>query len=127
MGAIQPWHVILVVVVAILLFGTKRLPDATRSFGRSLRIFKAETKGMMSDEDGRPTGEQYSTGTQSASQTHPEQQAPPPEQQAPPPAQQQYQAPPVQQLPPAGGDATINGEPLASPRSTQGSGQQNTG
>lgn len=40
------WELILVVLVIVLLFGAKRLPDAARSVGRSLRIFKAETKGL---------------------------------------------------------------------------------
>ncbi|MBB5873868.1 sec-independent protein translocase protein TatA [Allocatelliglobosispora scoriae] len=49
MGALKPWHIILVVVVLVLLFGAKRLPDAARSLGRSMRIMKAETKGLMED------------------------------------------------------------------------------
>jgi sec-independent protein translocase protein TatA len=36
--------------VLILLFGAKRLPDAARSLGRSLRIIKAETKGLADDD-----------------------------------------------------------------------------
>jgi sec-independent protein translocase protein TatA len=40
------WELVLVVLVIVLLFGAKRLPDAARSVGRSLRIFKAETKGL---------------------------------------------------------------------------------
>ncbi len=43
------WELILVVVVIVLLFGAKRMPDAARSVGRSLRIFKAETKGLTDD------------------------------------------------------------------------------
>jgi sec-independent protein translocase protein TatA len=50
MGALKPWHIIIFVVVLVLLFGAKRLPDAARSLGRSLRIIKAETKGLI-DED----------------------------------------------------------------------------
>lgn len=50
MGALRPWHIIVLVVVLILLFGAKKLPDASRSLGRSLRIFKAETKGLMEDD-----------------------------------------------------------------------------
>jgi sec-independent protein translocase protein TatA len=34
----------------VLLFGAKRLPDAARSLGRSLRIIKAETKGLADDD-----------------------------------------------------------------------------
>ena len=47
------WELVLVVLVIMVLFGAKRLPEASRSLGRSLRIFKAETKGLRDDE---PTG-----------------------------------------------------------------------
>jgi sec-independent protein translocase protein TatA len=50
MGALRPWHVIVLVVVLILLFGAKRLPDAARGLGRSLRILKAETRGLAEDD-----------------------------------------------------------------------------
>ena len=45
------WELVLVVLVIMVLFGAKRLPDASRSLGRSLRIFKAETKGLRDDDD----------------------------------------------------------------------------
>ncbi|MEV6346338.1 Sec-independent protein translocase subunit TatA [Actinoplanes sp. NPDC051851] len=51
MGALKPWHIIVLVVVLVLLFGAKRLPDAARSLGRSLRIIKAETKGLVDDDN----------------------------------------------------------------------------
>ncbi|MEV0330627.1 Sec-independent protein translocase subunit TatA [Micromonospora echinospora] len=51
MGALKPWHIAVLVVVLILLFGAKRLPDAARSLGRSLRIIKAETKSLHDDND----------------------------------------------------------------------------
>lgn len=51
MGALRPWHIAVLVVVLILLFGAKRLPDAARSLGRSLRIIKAETKSLADDDD----------------------------------------------------------------------------
>jgi sec-independent protein translocase protein TatA len=47
---LQPWHVIILVVVVVLLFGAKRLPDAARSIGTSLKIFKAETKSLHEDK-----------------------------------------------------------------------------
>lgn len=50
MGAVRPWHIIVLVVVLILLFGAKRLPDAARALGRSMRIIKAETKGLADDD-----------------------------------------------------------------------------
>ncbi|HET6213334.1 MAG TPA: Sec-independent protein translocase subunit TatA [Micromonosporaceae bacterium] len=51
MGAVRPWHIAVLVVVLVLLFGAKRLPDAARSLGRSLRIIKAETKGLVDDDN----------------------------------------------------------------------------
>lgn len=50
MGALRPWHIAVLVVVMILLFGAKRLPDAARSLGRSMRILKAETRGLADDD-----------------------------------------------------------------------------
>ncbi|MFW0794772.1 Sec-independent protein translocase subunit TatA [Gordonia sp. CPCC 205515] len=52
MGAIQPWHIILVLLVFLILFGSKKLPDAARGLGRSMRIFKSEVKEMQND--GKP-------------------------------------------------------------------------
>lgn len=49
-GVVKPWHIIVLAVVLILLFGAKRLPDAARSLGRSLRIIKAETRGLADDD-----------------------------------------------------------------------------
>lgn len=43
-------ELLLIVLLVVLLFGAKRLPDAARSIGRSLRIFKAETKGLVDGE-----------------------------------------------------------------------------
>jgi sec-independent protein translocase protein TatA len=50
MGGLRPWHIAILVVVLILLFGAKRLPDAARSLGRSMRILKAETRGLQDDD-----------------------------------------------------------------------------
>lgn len=44
MGELSPWHWALVIVVAALLFGSRRLPDAARCIGRSARILKAELR-----------------------------------------------------------------------------------
>ena len=40
----------LIVLAVFLLFGYKKLPDASRSLGRSLRIFKGEMGGMKDDD-----------------------------------------------------------------------------
>ena len=49
MGGLQPWHWLIVIAVFVLLFGAKKLPDAARSLGKSMRIFKSELKEMQSD------------------------------------------------------------------------------
>jgi sec-independent protein translocase protein TatA len=49
LGGLQPWHWIIVIAVFVLLFGAKKLPDAARSLGKSMRIFKSEIKEMQSD------------------------------------------------------------------------------
>jgi sec-independent protein translocase protein TatA len=43
-------EIILIILAVLLLFGYKKLPDASRSIGRSLRIFKGEMKGMKDDD-----------------------------------------------------------------------------
>ena len=45
-GQLRGWEWLIIVALVLLLFGAKRLPDAARGLGRSLRIFKAETKGL---------------------------------------------------------------------------------
>jgi sec-independent protein translocase protein TatA len=50
MGELRPWHIVVIVVVLFVLFGYKKLPDATRSLGRSLRILKTEVKTLHEDE-----------------------------------------------------------------------------
>jgi sec-independent protein translocase protein TatA len=49
LGGLQPWHWLIVIAVFVLLFGAKKLPDAARSLGKSMRIFKSEIKEMQSD------------------------------------------------------------------------------
>ncbi len=43
---LKGWEWLIIVALILLLFGAKRMPDAARGLGRSLRIFKAETKGL---------------------------------------------------------------------------------
>ena len=47
-------EILIGVLIIAVLFGAKRLPDAARGLGRSIRIFKAETKGLAV---GEPTPE----------------------------------------------------------------------
>ena len=56
MRALEPWHFIVLIVLIAVLFGSKRLPDAARGLGRSLRIFKAEVSELKEDGNRRPSG-----------------------------------------------------------------------
>ena len=48
-GLFEGWHLVVLIVLVIVIFGWKRLPDAARSLGRSLRIFKSEVEEMKHD------------------------------------------------------------------------------
>ena len=50
MPNLGPTELIIIAVVLILLFGSKKLPDAARSIGRSMRIFKSEVKELNNDD-----------------------------------------------------------------------------
>ena len=43
-GLERPWHILLLVLVLVVLFGAKRLPDSAKSVAKSLKIFKTELK-----------------------------------------------------------------------------------
>ncbi|MFC0861836.1 Sec-independent protein translocase subunit TatA [Sphaerimonospora cavernae] len=50
MGSLSPMHWMVVIVVFVLLFGAKKLPDAAKSVGQSLRILKKETAKLGDDD-----------------------------------------------------------------------------
>lgn len=54
MAGLGTTEIIIIAVVILILFGSRKMPDAARSLGRSLRIFKTEIKGLH-DDDERPT------------------------------------------------------------------------
>ena len=43
-------EILIIAVVVLILFGSRKMPDAARSLGRSLRILKTEVKGLHDDE-----------------------------------------------------------------------------
>ncbi|QIK07331.1 twin-arginine translocase TatA/TatE family subunit [Streptomyces sp. ID38640] len=49
-NAFEPWHLILILAVLVLLFGSKKLPDMARGLGRSMRILKSEARAIKDDE-----------------------------------------------------------------------------
>ncbi|MFG2372740.1 Sec-independent protein translocase subunit TatA [Streptomyces sp. NPDC048504] len=48
-NGLEPWHLLVVAIVVILLFGSKKLPEAARGLGKSMRILKSEAKAMKEE------------------------------------------------------------------------------
>jgi sec-independent protein translocase protein TatA len=46
----SPWKILIIAAVILVLFGSKKMPDAARSLGRSMRILKAEMKDLHEDD-----------------------------------------------------------------------------
>lgn len=55
MGELSPWHLLILAAVFIVLFGSRKLPDAARALGHSMRIFKAEAKALHDDQTSTET------------------------------------------------------------------------
>ncbi len=90
----QPSHLLILAIIIVVLFGWKKLPDAARSVGRSMRIFKSEMSEMKSDgKESKPSPAATDTvpGVVPKPPAAP-QQAPQQAQQAPQHAQQRQQA-----------------------------------
>jgi sec-independent protein translocase protein TatA len=77
----SPWKILIVAVVIIVLFGSKKLPGAARSLGQSMRILKKEVQGLHEDETetaappASPAPAAAIPSAQLAPASHPEQQA----------------------------------------------------
>lgn len=56
MGALSPWHILIVVLILVVLFGSTKLPTLARSLGRSARILKSEAKSLHDDDDADDEG-----------------------------------------------------------------------
>jgi sec-independent protein translocase protein TatA len=96
------WEILIIAIVVLVLFGSKKLPDSARSLGRSLRIFKSETKGLIDDDQAAPATQEAKLRDEATKLR---------EQAAALEAQAQAQAKSPQGLPAADG-TTLNGVPL---------------
>ncbi|MET8951931.1 Sec-independent protein translocase subunit TatA [Streptomyces sp. NPDC004393] len=48
-NGLEPWHLLIVAIVVIMVFGSKKLPDTARALGKSMRILKSEAKAMKDE------------------------------------------------------------------------------
>jgi sec-independent protein translocase protein TatA len=55
LGNIGPLEIIVVLIIALVVFGPKRLPELGRSLGRGIREFRGSVTGDHDDEDARPS------------------------------------------------------------------------
>jgi len=104
----SPWKILIIAVVLIILFGGKKMPDAARSLGRSMRILKAEVQDLHHDHD---------TETPEAAQPAPAIAAP--QQQQIDQLQQQIRDLQQQQQSAAGQAVTVNGTAATETPQTQ--------
>jgi sec-independent protein translocase protein TatA len=105
MGELSPWHLLILAAVFVVLFGSRKLPDAARSLGKSMRIFKAETKALRDDDD---DATRQAQAQQQTVQQQPAQ-----------PMAAQPVAPPQPLSPPAGDGTIVSGVPLAEAQRNQ--------
>lgn len=92
-------EIIIIAIVVLILFGTKKLPDASRAVGRSMRIFKSETKGLRDDEG---DGDEKETSKHTSDETA--------QQHKPAPEPQQLAAASDTKDESASGDAVVDGQ-----------------
>ena len=50
MGAMRPWHIIVLVIVLIIVFGASKLPDIAQNIGKSAKVLKKEMKELTDDD-----------------------------------------------------------------------------
>lgn len=59
-------ELLIILLILVVLFGAKKLPELARGTGRALRIFKSETKGLADDDDDDETTSAAPTSTSQA-------------------------------------------------------------
>ncbi|RNL87021.1 Sec-independent protein translocase subunit TatA [Halostreptopolyspora alba] len=94
---------LILLLIAVVLFGAKKLPDLARSIGRSARILKSETKGFREDEEDSSTESASESGSSRGAQAQPYDRDAP---------ASQSQQPGYAELPPSQYVVDENGQPV---------------
>lgn len=67
---IQIWHVVVLIIAFVLLFGWKNLPNIARSMGESMRVFKSEVDQLKDDNEARKERSAGEGSTDTATQEY---------------------------------------------------------
>jgi len=87
--AFAPWHIIILLVVLVVLFGARRLPGAAQSLGQSMHIFKKSVQGLHPDDQDSAANPSAANASGAVPWVANPQASPPPAVTAPDPTQQQ--------------------------------------
>lgn len=87
--AFAPWHIIILLVVLVVLFGARRLPGAAQSLGQSMHIFKKSVQGLHPDDQDSAANPSAANASGAAPWVANPQATSPPAVTAPDPTQQQ--------------------------------------
>jgi sec-independent protein translocase protein TatA len=60
----SPWKVLIIAALLIVFFGARKLPDAARSLGKSMRILKTEVSRIHDDDETAPSATAQSAPAQ---------------------------------------------------------------
>ncbi|HXT90849.1 MAG TPA: Sec-independent protein translocase subunit TatA [Trebonia sp.] len=71
----SPWKILIIALLIIVLFGSRKLPDAARSLGKSMRILKTEVQSLHEDEPEPSTAPVQAAPAQIQAQAAPDAQA----------------------------------------------------
>ncbi|MFM5967780.1 MAG: twin-arginine translocase TatA/TatE family subunit [Micrococcales bacterium] len=66
---LEGWHLIIVVVIALVLFGGAKLPSIAKNLGQSMRVFRKEMKTLNEEKAAEKAEEAAKSGTSNADST----------------------------------------------------------
>ncbi|MDO5721149.1 MAG: Sec-independent protein translocase subunit TatA [Actinomycetaceae bacterium] len=58
MGAFKPWHIVIVLIVLVILFGANRLPNIAKNVGQSAKVLKKEMRELTEDQNDTKAAEE---------------------------------------------------------------------
>ncbi|GAC1380211.1 MAG: Sec-independent protein translocase subunit TatA [Marmoricola sp.] len=69
-NGLEPWHLLILLAIVLLMFGSTKLPELARGMGRSIRIFKSEmAEGKDADKPAEPAQIEAKAETSSVAPT----------------------------------------------------------